>query len=302
MTLTQSAFWCRVWLIALALITPAAGSAQEVAPHVEARARVEHAKQLFDVRNYEAAFLDFSRAYALLDGHERRYVVLYNLAVCAERLFRYDEAVSFYERYLAEGGPDAENTEEIRKVVESLRALLAVVQVDSAVRGELWVDNRRLHEVPGTVRLPAGRHVIEVRARNHESVRRELELEAGSQTRLQIELQPISNYRGLSRSYFYTGTGLTAVALLTAASFSAVTLSERSYAQDLARDSMSLRTSELNQALDQVDGWARATDLTFAGTAVIAAGTLLLFALTDWSAAPPPITEDKAQAQSRSYW
>jgi tetratricopeptide (TPR) repeat protein len=157
MTLTQSAFWCRVW-IALALITPAAGSAQEAGPHDEARARVEHAKQLFDVRNYEAAFLDFSRAYALLDGHERRYVVLYNLAVCAERLFRYDEAVSFYERYLAEGGAGAENAEEIRKVVESLRALLAVVQVDSSVRGELWVDNRRLHEVPGTVRLPAGRH------------------------------------------------------------------------------------------------------------------------------------------------
>lgn len=300
MTLTQSAFWCRVWLIALASITPSAVSAQEADAHVEARSRVEHAKQLFDVRNYEAAFLDFSRAYALLDGHERRYVVLYNLAVCAERLFRYDEAVSYYERYLAEGGASAENAEEIRKVVDSLRALLAVVQVDSSVHGELWVDNRRLHEAPGTVRLPAGRHVIEVRARNHESVRRELELEAGSQTRLRLDLQPISNYRGLSRNYFYTGTGLTAVALLTAASFGAVTLSERSYAQDLARDSMHVRTAELNQALDQVDGWARVTDITLAGTAVIAAGTLLLFALTDWSDAPA--NEDRAQAQSRSYW
>ncbi|HTU60777.1 MAG TPA: PEGA domain-containing protein, partial [Polyangiales bacterium] len=241
------------------MIAPVAVSAQEADAYVEARSRVEHAKELFDVRNYEAAFIDFSRAYALLDGHERRYVVLYNLAVCAERLFRYDEAVSFYERYLAEGGAGAENAEEIRRVIESLRKLLAVVQVDSSVRGELWVDDRRVHEAPGTVRLPAGRHVIEVRARNHESVRRELELEAGSQTRLRLELQPISNYRGLSRKYFYTGTGLTAVALLTAASFGAVTLSERGYAEDLARDSMHVRTSELNQALDQVDSWARVT-------------------------------------------
>jgi tetratricopeptide (TPR) repeat protein len=275
-----------VCLLALLLALPALASAHAQLPHArhaEARTRTERAKRSFEVHNYEAAYLDFARAYELLDGHERRYVVLYNLAVCAERLFRYDEALSYYEQYLAQGGPALPNRTEISDAVTSLRRLLSVVQIDTQISAELWIDHRRSGTAPRTLRLAAGRHVIEVRARQHESVRRELVLDPGSHVRLRLDLVPLSAYRGLERGYFYASAAATGIALLTAISFGAVTLAQREHARELASGSMQLRTPELSAAVDSVSGWALATDLTFSGTALLGVGTLLVYALTDWS-------------------
>lgn len=251
---------------------------------IEARAVVARGEALFQRGNYEAALVDFERAYRSLDGHPRQHVVLYNLALCYERMFRYDEAVPLYEQYLIEGGPGAEDHELVRGKLSALRALLAEVDVRANVPAELWIDDRRVGESPAKVLVPAGRHVLEVRARLHESAQRELWAEPRGVYRLDFELQPLSNYRGLSPGYFFASLGATAAVTVTAAVLGAQTLAKRSEGLALARDSMQLRTPELERAEEEVRDWAFGTDLAIGGAILFGATTVLLAFLTDWEA------------------
>jgi tetratricopeptide (TPR) repeat protein len=250
----------------------------------DAHRYVERAEALFRARNYEAALTDYSRAYALLENYRRRYVVLHNIAVCYERLFRYDEAVRFYERYLREGGTGAEDFTAVTAALDVLRDLLATLEVRANVRGELWVDDRRMAQVPARVQVPAGRHLIEVRAVLHESARRELTVEARSFYRLRLALAPLSNYRGLDRGYFIGSAGVTAALIVTAIVLGAETLAAHGQARDDAAASMHLRTMELERDQSTVRRWALGTDLSTGAAALFGTVTLLLFFLTDWHA------------------
>jgi tetratricopeptide (TPR) repeat protein len=248
---------------------------------------VARAEQLFHVGDYGAALVDFSRAYQLLAGYPRQYVVLHNLAVCYERLFRYDEALHFYERYLVEGGPSAEDRVAVGAALDTLRNLLATLRLEANVRGEVWVDDRQAGEIPATLRIPAGRHVVEVRAVLHESARRELTLEARSEYRLRLELAPLSNYRGLPRGYFIGSAVLTGVLLLTAGVLAANTLAARGRGLDDAARTMQLQTAMLERDQANVQRWALGTDLAFAGAALFGVTSVLLFFLTDWGEHEP---------------
>jgi hypothetical protein len=145
-----------------------------------------------------------------------------------------------------------------------------------------------MSELPATLNVPAGRHVIEARAVLHESARRELTLEARSSYRLHLELAPLSNYRGLDRGYFFGGVAVTGALLLTAAVLSGVTLTARAHGLDAADRSMQLRTAELERDQTRVQHWAVGTDLALAGAALFGVTTLLLFFLTDWNGEHAP--------------
>ena len=73
---------------------------------------VEQAKQHFrqgvafaESGNCDGAVVEFEAAYKMIP----RPNALYNIAQCQERLFRYDLAVQYYERYLREAPPEAED-------------------------------------------------------------------------------------------------------------------------------------------------------------------------------------------------
>src|SRR5689334_23133066 len=85
-------------------------------PYAAAHQVVERGEALFALGNYDAARSEFQQAYRLLAGHPRRYIVLHNLALCYERMFHYDDALAYYERYLSEGGPAAEDRAQIEAV------------------------------------------------------------------------------------------------------------------------------------------------------------------------------------------
>lgn len=281
--------------LALIMISVAARAEDEPGDWAEARRSVERAETLFGAGNFEAALVDYASAYQLLAGHPRRYVVLHNLAVCYERMFRYDEALRNYERYLVEGGPTAEDAAAVTTALDALRGMLATVRVESNVRGEVWVDLRRAGDVPATLTIPAGRHLIEVRATLYETERRELTLSARSNHRIQFELTPLSNYRGLGRGYFFTGAALTGALLVTSGILAANTLSAHRRAVDRAAQSMQLRTELVEREQARVRHWALATDLTLGAAALCGAATLVAYVLTDWgdeehASAPPSMS------------
>jgi tetratricopeptide (TPR) repeat protein len=265
-----------------------------------AREVIDRAEALFEVGNFEAALVDFARAHELLQGDPRQWTVLHNLAVCHERLFHYDRALDLYAQYLREGHPSPANVRAVRAVLESLRGLLGTLRIDSNVRAEVWVDDRRMAEAPGTLRLPAGLHDIELRAHLHQAVRREVEVRPRVNARMQFELQRLSDYRGLPSAYFWSGAGLTAVALITGAALGASALEARTHGEAAAARAMQARTAEAERAERKVQQLSVGADIAFGAAALFAAGSAVLAFLTDWNGdverLPPSAARPRASA------
>jgi tetratricopeptide (TPR) repeat protein len=273
------------------------------APH-PAQAIIARGEALFGAGNYDAAISEFERAYELLAGHPRRYVVLHNLALCHERTFRYDSALAYYARYLREGGPQAEDRALIERVMNTLRSLLGSVHIASNVRAELWVDDRRLGDAPGTRLLPAGRHVIELRAPLYESARREIDVRARGRHGLRFELERLSQYAGPSPVFFWLGAGLTVAAATTGAVLGANALAEHADGEERMKLDRNANTVEDERRVERL---ALGADIAFGAAAVLAISSTVLFFLTDWDAGerdarPRPYGQPGADALRVEPW
>jgi tetratricopeptide (TPR) repeat protein len=252
-------------------------TAAEPAPAVQAA--VARAESLFEAQNYDAALTEFSAAYARLGADPRRYLLLNNIAVCHERMFRYDLALRYYERYLAEGGERAADRGEVQAIVRTLRGLLARLVVDVNVSAELWIDQRAVGRVPGEFLVPAGKHTIELRASLYEAKRREIELAARSLQRIEFKLERLSQFEGIHPAYFWVGLGCTAGALTIAGISGLNALSAHAAAEDRARANRLFNTVDDERAIRRR---ALTADLSLAGAALLGATSVLLYFLTAW--------------------
>ena len=264
---------------------PSADSSYEQAHAVLARAEA-----LFKAENYDAALGEFSRAYELLEGSKEQVLVLNNLAVCHERMFRYDMALHYYERYLAEGpAEDEADRREVAAAVRTLRGLLATLRIASDVPAEVWVDDRPFGHAPAEVLVPAGRHVIELRARLHETARQEVTIGARQTRRLEFVLPRLSDYRGLAPAYFVSSASIAAALLVTAGVLGVRTLTLSDAGTEHAALAMHMRTPELEREEERVRDWALGTDLVLGGAVLFGATSLLLFFLTEWEQKEAPL-------------
>jgi tetratricopeptide (TPR) repeat protein len=241
-----------------------------------ARVAVARADALFAVQNYAMALSEFTRALALLEGDPRERLVLHNIAVCYERLFRYDLALTYYQRYVDSGVDDDERA-RVTAAIRALRKLLATLWIDSNVNAEIWIDDRRAGTTPQKVFVPAGAHVVELRATIRESARREVAVVAGENRRVHFELQALSQYTGIRSEYFWVGTGLTVAALATGSIFGVNALSSTAAAERAAERRMS-PAHEAALARHQ----ALVADLCLGAGAVLGIGTAILYFVTDW--------------------
>lgn len=109
-------------LFVLTFAAPAAAQQVDSAADAEAHARFEAGRAAMAAGRPEDALADFSRAYEL----SARPELLYNLGVAADRLRRDDEALAWFERYLAEMPPDgAQNRAEVEGRIAVLREAIA---------------------------------------------------------------------------------------------------------------------------------------------------------------------------------
>jgi tetratricopeptide (TPR) repeat protein len=245
---------------------------------VRARAIVATAEPLFAGGHFAAALAEYTRAYEELANHPRQYWVLHNLAVCNERLFRYDEAMRLYEEYLRRAPPEEPDRKEVEAVVRSLRSLLATLVVQSSVPAEVWLDARRLGQAPGRFLIPAGRHVVELRAPRYESERREVAFDPGGARELSFELRRLSTYKGPSRAFFWTAVGLSGATAVAGTTFGLLALSSNQEGQ--AKADVSLDTSEISERARKQ---ALAADICFGAAVVFGATATVLYFVTDWS-------------------
>jgi tetratricopeptide (TPR) repeat protein len=257
----------------------------------EARELTARARERFDAGDYAAALLEFTRAHELLADDPRAATLLNNIAVCHERLFRYDLALVYYERYLREGNVTADDRAEVEAVIRGLRDLLGKLHLTSNVRAEVWVDGRLLGHAPGDIQVPSGPRVVELRADGHQASRRSLQVAARSVTSVHFELEPLAtSYRGIDRRYFWSGVGLTGVALVTGSALGLTALNQYNDAKELKRQHL-LKPGQYGSTT----GLALGADIAFGAAAVFGVSTLVLGFMTDFGEKKP----DRARQLAR---
>ena len=226
-----------------------------------------------------AAVAELETAYELVP----RPNALYNIAQCQERLFRYDLAVRFYERYLQEAPADAEDRPAVNAALSSLRNLLGTVHVESNVPAEVWVDDRLAGQAPGDVLVPSGGHTVELRAKSYLPTRSEVRLVGGQRVELQLELVKaqttvqVTQTTGIEPIFFWIGVGATALAGGVGGVLALRVSSLHSDAQKLAPVDPR-RTTERKKIEDA----ELTADIFFASAALLGVGTAVLAFVTDW--------------------
>ena len=103
--------------LSLVVLNAAPAAAQESPTETEARRVFEAGEVAFTAGHYADALGYFKRAHEL----SQRPALLFNIALCADRLRDDDAAIDAYERYLAEV-PLAANRREVDDRLEALRA------------------------------------------------------------------------------------------------------------------------------------------------------------------------------------
>jgi hypothetical protein len=155
----------------------------------EAQERYVRAVKLYDERAFDAALLEFRRAYELAPT----FRILYNLGVVSLELRDYANALAFFERYLSEGKaavpPEAQA--EVAGKIRDLLGRVAFVSVVVNVPGaEVSVDDRVIGVAPfsAPLRLNTGSRRISARAAGRIPDSRVIDLTGGDTTRVELNL------------------------------------------------------------------------------------------------------------------
>lgn len=248
----------------------------------EANERLARGEALFEQGDFDAALAEWERAYEIIGDHPSRFVILYNIARAHERRFRYDLALRYYHRYLNEGGTDAPRREAVEGSIATLEGLLATVHVRANVAAEVWVEDRRIGDAPGAVRLPGGRHVIELRAAGYEPAREEVQVAPRTEATLELELSPLAEeFEGVDPGFFAASLVGAGVSLLSGVGFGTAALVERADVDARNDDPLGMTTVGPDDQ-DRIRAFALTADVSY-GAALLFGATALVFALlTDW--------------------
>lgn len=117
------------------------------ATKAEARARIERGKALYAEGAFEAALVEFQRAYELAPS----YKILYNIGLIEQQLNDFVASLRAYERYLKEGGKEvaASRKSEVEKSIASLKQSIATVTVKVNVEGaDVSIDDVSVGKSP----------------------------------------------------------------------------------------------------------------------------------------------------------
>lgn len=269
-------------------------------PYKEAKERVSRAEKLYEAGNYDAALTEFRRAYDTMLGHPARPYVLYNIARCEERLYRYDAAIASYRTYLEIASANEADRPKVEATIESLEGFLGTILVAVKAKAgaqvsqyEVWVDGHLVGENIHQFLIPGGTHQVEIRAVGFERSSKEVQVPARDRAEISFALAPLAKeYRGIPKVYFYTAAGLTVAAGATGAVFGTLTLTKRSAIDQKEPEAVT------NEDVDALQRTALYADIFFISAGVLATSATILAFLTDWSDESPP-TKDTALSKRR---
>jgi len=158
----------------------------------EASTRFQKGVEFYRDAEYQAALLEFKRAYELSPN----YRVLYNLGQASRELKDHASALTSFERYLAEGGREIEprRRRDVEKWIEELRPKVARMSVLTSVPGaEVTVDDvpSGTTPLPAPLRVNAGRRKVQATLSGHQPVQRLVDLAGADDATVTLELTPV---------------------------------------------------------------------------------------------------------------
>jgi hypothetical protein len=132
--------------VALACAAPRAAAAPTPEQKQEAGRHYHRGVQLFNEADYRAALVEFKRANDLAPHPQ----TLYNLGQTYFQLQNYAAALSTFEKFLAQAGPNAAHRGEVESNMETLRARVGKLTVSASVGAEILVDDESAGNAPVT--------------------------------------------------------------------------------------------------------------------------------------------------------
>ncbi len=269
--------------------SPAETLPAEAAPDpatAEAMERYADAVALFERSDFRGALVEMQRVLELLEGRENQYIVLYDLGRVYEELHRYDLAAATYRRYLAESPEDAPDRPEADASLRALDRLVGTVSIEVDVAAaDVWIGDWQVGTAPGDILIPAGVHVLELRAAGHETVRRQIEVSARTTLDVTVSLPLLSDFHGVDPALFWASTITAVLAAGAGAALGGVALS-------LSSDSAACTTRIGCELADpagrrrEISDFALGADVLFGAAGLFAITSIVLAFLTDWSGRP----------------
>lgn len=154
---------------------------------------------LYNEADYRAALVEFRRAYETAPNS----AVLYNIGQTYYQLQSYAQALTTFERYLAESGEKAAHAKEVEDTVEILRARVGKLQLAVNVDGcEITVDDELAGKTPigEPVLVSIGRRKVIAMCEGRAAETRVVEVAAGDVVEVKIALAtnalPANGLRG----------------------------------------------------------------------------------------------------------
>jgi tetratricopeptide (TPR) repeat protein len=269
-----------------------AGESLEV---VQARKHFSQGLKLYKEGDFDAALVQFERAYAV----KPNYKVLYNIAQSYFELRQYVEARDSLTRYLKDGADaiDAERRATVESDLGELQRRIAHLKLTVNVRGAaVYVDGKKVGTTPLTqaVDVSEGQRTVAVESADRGSKQRVVRLAGGEELTIDIVFEepnkttptiigsggappaPAAS-NGLGAGFWVTSIGALALGAGAGVTGYLTLQAERDHDDELGK--LGVRQGELDDSRDKAKALALTTDI-LAGGAVVFAGIATVLLIT----------------------
>lgn len=263
----------------------------------EASARFQRGVALFVEGDYDAALIEFRRAYDAAPA----YSVLYDIGQTQLALRHYPEAIEAFSRYLSEGAErvTSERRAEVEATVATIRQRIGQVEVDVDVEGaEVRIDDTVVGVAPILRSIPVsiGTHRIEASARGRESASRTVTVAGGDSLAIHLslpELAPVTvTVREVEESHPFQAAGTVGFVLAGLAGAAAVVTGvvalDHASSVDALLDQYPADPEAIDGARRETASFALATDVLIGGAVLIGGLSLTAFLLDQPSSHEAP--------------
>lgn len=166
---------------------PAPARAETPAAVKKAGKHFQRGVTLYNEADYRAALVEFRRAYEVAPNP----AVLYNIGQTYYQLQSYAQALTTFERFLAEAGEGASHQKEVEETVEVLKARVGKLVITVNREGcELTIDDELAGKSPlgEPVRVSIGRRKVIAMCEGRPAETRIVEVAAGDQLEVPIAI------------------------------------------------------------------------------------------------------------------
>jgi len=178
-------------MLALALLSRTSAAQTDAERLDQAKQQFYYGVTLLEAGDVERALEHFRRSRELVPSGKNTA----NMAICLDRLGRFDEALEAYEELLLRFSADLDEDDRrsIAPAMAELRLKVGSIELASNVAGLVVVDGRARGRLPLEIpiRVLAGRHVVRVMKDGYQCFEAVIDAEVGQTVRVDARLTPL---------------------------------------------------------------------------------------------------------------